>query len=66
MRIVLLLPGTPPALRATSPEWHSRQPKESEIDFARRIKIDKRIEVSKLSSFIIISPPFEGGVAATQ
>jgi len=45
---------------------NSHQPKESEEDFQGRITKNKRIGISKFSSFMILSPPFEGGVAAAQ
>jgi hypothetical protein len=41
------------------------QVKEFENGFQGRINKDKRILILKFMKFIILSPPFEGGVAGT-
>jgi len=42
------------------------QLKESEKSFTGRISKGKRILMLKFSKFKLLSPPFEGGVAAVQ
>jgi len=58
--------GLPPEWSEGGIKWLGRQPQESEIIFTGSISKGKRILMLKFSKFIILSPPFEGGVAAVQ
>jgi hypothetical protein len=61
-----LTPLLSPRLQQAKPAPKGRQPKESEKSFTGRISKVKRILMLKFSKLILLSPPFEGGVAAAQ